>query len=52
MVTRAGGYTQVTIMHGSMNYLYPGTDDYMVAAATWDEARPVLHGLVRAMLIV
>ena len=52
VVTRSNGHIEVTVMHGSMNYLYPGTDDYMVAVTTWQDAKPILHGLVRAFLAI
>ena len=37
---------------GSMNIFYPGVDDYLESVNDWDDLRRLIHGIIRAFLIV
>lgn len=51
LVEDAGAVTAVGY-RGSMNLFYPGVDDYLEAVNDWDDMQRLLHGLLRAFLIL
>lgn len=43
---------EVLGFHGSMNVFAPGTDDYMVYANDFSDLSIVVHGILRALLVI